>query len=112
MLQGRTRAKNRPHDKALSKHVAQTALWSKRHLHCTMCKIHSFLEQYSSIIHRLPMISSIIRFLPGLIAAIVGFIVLKAIAWMSVSLQFLLFLAVYLLVAVLIDQSFRKYGKD
>lgn len=58
------------------------------------------------------MLSSIIRFLPGLLAALAGFIVLKAMAWISVSLQLLLFVVVYLLIAVLIDRALRKYGES
>ena len=57
------------------------------------------------------MFSSLIRLLPGLLAALVGFIVLKAMAWLSVSLQLLLFLATYLFVAVLIDRALRQYGE-
>ena len=57
------------------------------------------------------MFSSLIRFLPGLLAALAGFIVLKAMAWLSVSLQLLLFITAYILVAVLIDRALRQYGE-
>ena len=57
------------------------------------------------------MFSSLIRFLPGLLAALVGFIVLKAMAWLSVSMQLLLFIAAYILVVVLIDRALRQYGE-
>lgn len=78
-----------------------------------MCGIsHVFLLRLLGSINYIPLLmpTSVIRFLPGLLAALAGFLLLKAMAWIPLSVQLLLFLAVYFLVTVIIDRALRKYG--
>ena len=57
--------------------------------------------------------SDIIRFLPGLLAAAFAFVALqlaKLLDLQSLALELLIFLLVYLVVAVLADRAMRGYG--
>ena len=59
--------------------------------------------------------SSVVRFLPGLMAAAFAFVALrlaKLLGLQSLSLELLIFLLVYLIVAVLADQAMRSYGRS
>jgi membrane protein implicated in regulation of membrane protease activity len=61
-----------------------------------------------------PFMSSVFRFLPGLIAAAIAFVALRLVALLklqSLSLELLIFLLVYIVVAVLADQAMRSYGR-
>lgn len=58
------------------------------------------------------IVSTIIRFLPGSLAALVAFITLKLLAWLPVILQLLVFLLVYLVMAVFLDRALRQYGSE
>lgn len=57
------------------------------------------------------MLTKIIRFLPGSVAALVGFVVLKMLTWLPVILQLLMFLSVYLFVAAMLDKALKQYGR-
>jgi membrane protein implicated in regulation of membrane protease activity len=50
------------------------------------------------------------RFLPGVIAAIVAYFALPLLTWLEFSLRFLAFLAFYLIVAVVADRALKRYG--
>ncbi len=55
---------------------------------------------------------SIIKFVPGFIAAIVAFVVLKLISLVgSLWFQILVFFGVYLVVAVFAEIAMTKYGQ-
>jgi uncharacterized membrane protein len=57
--------------------------------------------------------SSVIRFAPGLAAAIVALAVLKLIGWLgwaSASGEIAVFLVTYLVVAVVTDRAMKRYG--
>jgi hypothetical protein len=59
--------------------------------------------------------SSVFRFIPGLLAAACAFAALRLVALLklqSLSLELLIFLLVYLVVAVLADQAMRAYGRS
>ena len=59
--------------------------------------------------------SSVVRFLPGLMAAAFAFVALrlaKLLGLQSLSLELLIFLLAYLVVAVLADQAMRSYGRS
>ncbi|MCP4409753.1 MAG: hypothetical protein GY807_18820 [Gammaproteobacteria bacterium] len=58
------------------------------------------------------IVSTIIRFLPGSLSALVAFITLKLLAWLPVVLQLLVFLLVYLVMAVFLDRALRQYGSE
>ena len=52
-----------------------------------------------------------IRFIPGFIAAIAAFIVLKLVGWAtSLSLQTFIFLGTYIAAAVIVDYLMKHYG--
>jgi hypothetical protein len=56
---------------------------------------------------------SFIKFVPGLIAAIAAFIVLKLTAWIgSLWFQVLVFFGVYICVAVLVEIGMRRYSQN
>lgn len=58
--------------------------------------------------------SGIIRFIPGVLAAIVGYVVLRLVGLFDVqsaATEFIVFLAVYIVVALLADHAMRTYGK-
>lgn len=53
-----------------------------------------------------------VRFIPGVIAAIAAYLSLIFLAWIpSVVLRFLLFLGIYLVVAFVMDDALKGYGK-
>ena len=57
--------------------------------------------------------SAVIKFAPGLAAAIVALAVLKLIAWLgwaSASGEIAVFLVTYLVVAVATDRAMQRYG--
>ena len=52
-----------------------------------------------------------IRFIPGFVAAIAAYIVLKLVGWAtSLSLQTLIFLGTYVVVALIVDYMMKRYG--
>jgi hypothetical protein len=51
-----------------------------------------------------------IRFVPGLIAAVAAYIAAQLLAWMPLVPEFLIFVAVYLAVAMFVDKSMRGYA--
>ncbi len=51
-----------------------------------------------------------IRFVPGLIAAVAAYVAAQLLAWMPLVPEFLIFIGVYLAVAVFVDKSMRGYG--
>ncbi len=52
-----------------------------------------------------------VKFIPGLIAAIVGFLTIKLSAWaLSLTAEFLIFVAIYIVVTVIIDAALKRYG--
>lgn len=54
----------------------------------------------------------LIGLVPGVVAALAAFAVLKLTAWVgSVEVELLIFLVTYLVVAVLADAAMRGYGK-
>ena len=58
--------------------------------------------------------SAIIHYIPGLLAAAIGFAVLRVVALLnlqSMALELLIFLAAYLVIAVLAERAMRAYGK-
>jgi hypothetical protein len=57
------------------------------------------------------MLTTIIRFFPGSVAALAGFVVLKMLTWLPVVLQLLMFLLAYLFVAVMLDKALKQYGR-
>jgi hypothetical protein len=55
---------------------------------------------------------SFIKFVPGLIAAIAAFIVLKLTAWIgSLWFQVLVFFGVYIFVAISVEIGMRRYSQ-
>jgi hypothetical protein len=55
---------------------------------------------------------SFIKFVPGLIAAIAAFIVLKLTAWIgSLWFQILVFFGVYIFVAISVEIGMRRYSQ-
>ena len=51
------------------------------------------------------------RYIPGFVAAIIAFVVLKLVSWMdSTALQAFIFLASYGVVAVGIEKGMKRYG--
>lgn len=58
--------------------------------------------------------NTVVHYLPGLLAAAVAFVVLRvvmALDLQSMFLELLIFLAAYLVVAVLAERAMRAYGK-
>jgi hypothetical protein len=54
----------------------------------------------------------VVRFLPGLLAAVVAYLLLPFLSWMDFfPSRFLLFLACYVGVSVAVDAAFKRYGK-
>ncbi len=52
-----------------------------------------------------------IKFVPGLIAAIAAFIILKLFGWVgSLSTQILLFFGTYGVVVFVVDTAMKRYG--
>jgi hypothetical protein len=52
-----------------------------------------------------------IKYVPGFVAAIIAFVVLKLVSWLnSTGLQAFLFLAAYVVVAVGLDKGMKRYG--
>ncbi len=52
-----------------------------------------------------------VKFIPGLIAAIVGFLTIKLSAWaLSLTAEFLIFVAIYIVVTFIIDAALKRYG--
>jgi len=52
-----------------------------------------------------------IRFIPGFVAAIAAYIVIKLVGWAtSLSLQILIYLVTYVAVAVIVDYMMKHYG--
>ena len=53
-----------------------------------------------------------IKFVPGLIAAIAAFIILKLFGWVgSLSTQILLFFGTYGVVVFVVDVAMKRYGE-
>lgn len=53
-----------------------------------------------------------VRFIPGLIAAIAAFIAIKLLAWaLSLTMQLVIFFGVYIVVMFMIDAALRNYSK-
>jgi hypothetical protein len=53
-----------------------------------------------------------IKFVPGLIAAIAAFIILKLFGWVgSLSTQIQLFFGTYVVVVFLVDAAMKRYGQ-
>lgn len=53
-----------------------------------------------------------VRFIPGLIAAAGAYVSLIFLSWIdSVTIRFLLFLAIYFIAAWVIDSALRDYGE-
>jgi len=53
----------------------------------------------------------ILKYIPGLIGAAVGFITLQFIGWFdNWSLEFVAFIAVYLFAAISLDKALVSYG--
>ena len=58
--------------------------------------------------------SMLIRFAPGLAAAIVAFAVLKLISWLSwasLTGEIIVFIVTYLVVAITADRAMQRYGE-
>ena len=51
------------------------------------------------------------RFVPGLVAAVAAYVAAQLLAWMPLVPEFLIFIGVYLFVTVFIDKSMRGYGR-
>jgi len=51
-----------------------------------------------------------LRFLPGVAAAAVAFVVTKFFAWTELGFEFGAFLTAYLAVAVSVDRGMKRYG--
>jgi hypothetical protein len=52
-----------------------------------------------------------VRFLPGFVAAIAAYIVLKVFGWVkSLSFEILLFFGTYVVVTLIVDAAMKKYG--
>ena len=57
--------------------------------------------------------SSVLRFVPGLIAAVVAFIALKLLFWFGFAAliyEILVFVLVYIAVVVVVDRAMTAYG--
>ncbi len=53
-----------------------------------------------------------IKFIPGFIAAVAAFIVLKLFGWVgSLSTQILLFFGTYAVVIFVVDTAMKRYGE-
>ncbi len=54
-----------------------------------------------------------IRFIPGIIAAIAAFIAIKLLAWaLSLTAQLLIFFGVYIVVMLAVDAALKNYSKQ
>lgn len=61
------------------------------------------------------MVSTFVRYLPGVVAAMAAFGVLKLTAFFgitSLAYEMLAFLAAYLILAVLVDKAMVRYGRS
>jgi hypothetical protein len=53
-----------------------------------------------------------IKFVPGLIAALAAFVVLKLFGWVgSLSTQIFLFFGTYVVVVFVVDAAMKRYGE-
>ena len=53
-----------------------------------------------------------VRFIPGLLAAIAGFLVIKLSAWaFSLTAEILIFVTIYIAITLIIDAALKRYGK-
>jgi len=55
-----------------------------------------------------------VRFIPGFVAAVAAYVVLKLLGWAGGSLSFeiLLFFGTYAAVTLIVDTAMKKYGVD
>jgi hypothetical protein len=53
---------------------------------------------------------SVLRYVPGVVAASVAFVATKIVAWTEIGFEFGVFLAAYLVVVVLVDRGMKRYG--
>lgn len=54
----------------------------------------------------------VLRFVPGLAGALVGFTALKLLGWLALASQLGVFVAAYLLTTIALDHAMRHYGRD
>ena len=55
--------------------------------------------------------SKIVKFLPGLTAAVCAYAMLKFISWTGLTYEFGAYLLTYLVITVFMDSAMRSYGK-
>ena len=54
-----------------------------------------------------------VRFIPGLVAAIASFIAIKLLAWaLSLTMQLIIFFGVYIIVMLIVDAALKNYSKQ
>jgi hypothetical protein len=53
---------------------------------------------------------TILRFVPGVTAAAVAFVVTKLVGWTEIGFEFGAFLTAYLVVAASVDRAMKRYG--
>ena len=52
-----------------------------------------------------------VRYIPGFIAAIAGFLVIKLSAWaFSLMAEVLIFVAIYITITLILDAALKRYG--
>ncbi len=76
------------------------------------CAVYDFrsLSRSRFVFEETPLMMS---YIPGFVAAIIAFVVLKLISWIdSTALQAFIFLAAYGVAAVGIEKGMKRYGAD
>ena len=53
---------------------------------------------------------SVLRYVPGVVAAMVAFVATKLVAWTELGFEFRVFLTAYLVVVLSVDRGMKRYG--
>jgi len=52
-----------------------------------------------------------LEYLPGVIGAFSGFVLLKFFTWTGLRYELVFFLLIYVLVTILVERAMRRYGR-
>ena len=53
---------------------------------------------------------SVLRYVPGVVAAMFAFVATKLVAWTEIGFEFGVFIAAYLVMVVSVDRGMKRYG--
>ncbi len=53
---------------------------------------------------------SVLRYVPGVVAAVIAFVATKIVAWTQIGFEFGVFLGAYLVTVVSVDRGMKRYG--